>query len=65
VGIGLVSLGFIIWGFGKTGIPVGDLPGDIRMERQNFAFHFPVVSFIILSILLTIIVNLIFRFIKR
>ena len=65
VGLLFVILGLIIWGLGKTGIPFGNLPGDIRAERKNLTFYFPIVSLIILSILLTIIVNVIFRVFKR
>lgn len=37
---------------------LGKLPGDIVVRRKNFTFYFPVVTMIVLSILLTIILNL-------
>ncbi len=37
----------------------GNLPGDIRIERDNFRFYLPLTTMIILSILITIIVNII------
>lgn len=37
----------------------GKLPGDIRVERENSKVFFPLTSMIIISILLTLIVNLI------
>ena len=40
---------------------MGRLPGDIFLQRGNFSFYFPVVTCIVLSILLTIILNLIRR----
>lgn len=40
---------------------LGRLPGDIRIEGKNSSFYFPVATSIILSILLTIILNLFFR----
>lgn len=40
----------------------GKLPGDIVIKRDNFTFYFPIVTFLILSIVLTVILNLIFRF---
>ena len=40
---------------------LGRLPGDIHVERRNFSFHFPIVTCIVLSILLTIIMNLFMR----
>lgn len=41
---------------------IGKLPGDIVIKRDSFTVYFPIVTFVILSILLTIILNLIFRF---
>lgn len=40
---------------------LGRLPGDINIKRENFSFHFPIVTSLILSIILTIILNLIWR----
>lgn len=39
----------------------GRLPGDVRIEKEGSGFYFPVVSMIILSIVLTILLNLFFR----
>lgn len=39
----------------------GHLPGDIRIERGNGGFFFPITSLIIISVLLTIIINLFLR----
>ncbi|MGR9098950.1 MAG: DUF2905 domain-containing protein [Gammaproteobacteria bacterium] len=39
----------------------GRLPGDIRVERENGVFFFPITSMIVISLLLTLIVNLFFR----
>jgi hypothetical protein len=40
---------------------VGRLPGDIIIQRKNFTFYFPLVTCLLLSVVLTIILNLIFR----
>ncbi len=40
---------------------LGKLPGDIYIKKGNFVFYFPLATSIILSILLTIILNLISR----
>ena len=37
---------------------IGRLPGDIRIERENFRFYFPLTTMILFSVLLTLIVNL-------
>lgn len=38
---------------------LGKLPGDINVEGKNYRIYFPIVTCIILSILLTILLNLI------
>lgn len=39
-------------------IPFGKLPGDILIRKKNFTFYFPIVTSILLSIVLTILLNL-------
>ncbi len=41
---------------------IGHLPGDIRIERENFRFYFPVTTMILLSVLLSILWYLVRRF---
>jgi membrane protein implicated in regulation of membrane protease activity len=43
----------------------GKLPGDIFIKKDNFSFYFPVVTFLIISIILTVIINLILYFMNR
>jgi hypothetical protein len=40
---------------------VGRLPGDILVKKKNFTFYFPLATMILLSIILTIIINLLTR----
>lgn len=42
-------------------LPGGFLPGDIVIEKKNFGFYFPVVTCLVVSIVLTILLNLIGR----
>lgn len=49
----------------KFGIPLGRLPGDIRIEGENGSFYFPLATSILVSVLLTIILNIISRFIQK
>jgi hypothetical protein len=65
VGLGLALVGGVIWLIGKTGLPLGRLPGDIRIERDGFSFYFPLATFILISIGLTILLNLLARLFKR
>ncbi|MBI5930216.1 MAG: DUF2905 domain-containing protein [Chloroflexi bacterium] len=67
LGIGAVLIGGLFLLFSR--IPglkhFGHLPGDIRMQGQNFACFFPVVSMILLSIILTIVLNVLVRLFNR
>jgi hypothetical protein len=40
---------------------LGRLPGDIVVQRERFTFYFPVVTSIVVSILLTLVLNVFFR----
>ena len=40
---------------------LGHLPGDLNFTRGNTSFHFPVVTCILISVILTILMNLFFR----
>lgn len=42
----------------------GRLPGDIAIQRERFSFFFPLVSMLILSLILTILINIILRFFR-
>lgn len=64
-GITLFLIGGGIYLASKFGIPLGRLPGDIRIEEQNSGFYFPVTSSILVSVILTIVVNMIIRLIKK
>ena len=64
-GIALFLIGGGVYLAAKFGIPLGRLPGDIRIEGENGSFYFPVTSSILVSILLTIIFNIISRFLNK
>ena len=49
----------------KYGIPLGRLPGDIRIEGNNGSFYFPITSSIMISVILTVILNIISRFVQK
>jgi len=61
-GIVLILIGGGVYFAAKLGIPLGRLPGDIRIEGENGSFYFPLTSSILVSVILTIILNLISRF---
>ena len=65
LGLGLALLGGVIWLVGKTGLPLGRLPGDIRIQRDGFSFYFPLATCILISVGLTVLVNLLARLFRR
>jgi membrane protein implicated in regulation of membrane protease activity len=57
LGGGVMVVGLVLWsGFGARWL--GRLPGDIRIERGNTAFYFPIVTCLIVSIVLTLLLSL-------
>jgi hypothetical protein len=64
-GVVLVVVGAIVWLVESLGLPLGRLPGDIRMRGEGWSFHFPIMTSIVVSILLTAVVNLLFWFWRR
>jgi hypothetical protein len=52
-GVLLVILG-LAWPW-ISKLPWGRLPGDISIERENFSFHFPLMTCLIVSAVITLI----------
>jgi hypothetical protein len=66
MGLFVVLLGLIMTFAPNLRIPfLGRLPGDIRIERERFSFYFPIVTCILLSILLTLLLNVIARLLGK
>lgn len=59
--IGVVLV--IVGGLAALGIrlPFGRLPGDIAIEGERGGFYFPIVTMIVISVVLTILLNLFIR----
>lgn len=64
-GIILFLIGVGVYLASKFGIPLGRLPGDIRIEGENGSFYFPLTSSILVSVLLTVLLNLISKFLQK
>jgi uncharacterized membrane protein YidH (DUF202 family) len=62
VGLGVVAIvaGLLVWTGALSWI--GRLPGDVRIERENVRFYFPITSMILISVVLTLVLNLLRRF---
>jgi hypothetical protein len=55
-GAALLLLGGLVWLGQRLGL--GRLPGDFSWQGKNFSFHFPLATSLVLSLLLTLLVNL-------
>jgi hypothetical protein len=65
LGVVFLVLGGAIFLVERLGIHLGRLPGDIRFQRGNLACFFPLATTILLSIVLTVLLNLILRLFKK
>lgn len=65
IGIALVVVGGMIYLAARANLPLGRLPGDFRIERENFSCTFPLATSILLSIILTVALNIIARLLKK
>ena len=59
-GLGLAAAGVLLYAAGR--IPgFGKLPGDIFIQRGNFSFYFPLATCVAVSLILTLVFNLLKR----
>jgi hypothetical protein len=66
MGLFVLMVGLILTFAPRLRIPfLGRLPGDIRIEREGFSFYFPIATCILLSIVLTLLLNVIARLLGK
>jgi hypothetical protein len=65
LGLSLAGLGAILWVIARLGLPFGKLPGDIFIQGENASCFFPLASMLILSLLLTLLANILIRLLNR
>lgn len=54
IGLSIAAIGALLWsGFGRGWL--GRLPGDINYSKDNFSFHFPIVTCLLVSVILTLL----------
>ena len=53
-GVVLIIAGIIWYFFGNKFGFIGHLPGDFRIERENFKFYFPLTTMILISVIINI-----------
>lgn len=59
IGVLVVAVGLLVWAGALSWF--GRLPGDIRVERPNASFYFPITSMVLLSIVLSVVLAIIRR----
>jgi hypothetical protein len=65
IGIDLVLAGGVILLAVRYFPWLGNLPGDIRYERENFKFYFPLATMLLLSIVASVVLNIVMRIFRR
>ena len=61
-GITAIVIGLFLWIAGDKLSILGRLPGDIRIDKENFRFYFPITTMVILSVILSVGLYLIRKF---
>jgi hypothetical protein len=64
-GLALAVIGGLVILAARTGIPLGRLPGDIHIQSGNVTVFIPLVTMILLSVILTILVNVVLRILGK
>ncbi len=65
LGIALVVVGLIAMGIERYTGSQGRLPGDIVLRGERWRVYFPIVTSIVISLALTLVLNLIAWFFRR
>ncbi len=65
LGVLLFVVGGLLYLVSRTGLPLGRLPGDIRIETDTVTCIFPLATMVLLSVVLTVALNLLARFLNR
>lgn len=71
IGRALVALGLVLVVLGLVWLYApgllawfGRLPGDIRIEREDFRFYFPLTSMLLVSLAVSLLLNLLLRWFR-
>jgi len=64
-GVVLIAIGAVVWLIESLGLPLGRLPGDIRVRGEGSSFSFPIMTSIVVSIVLTVLLNLLLWAFRR
>ena len=64
-GVILIIASGVAYLLGRINLPLGHLPGDIRIQTENMTCIIPLVSMIVISVVLTIILNVVIRLMNK
>lgn len=65
IGLAVAALGAALLLVSRTGFPLGRLPGDFRFESGSLTCFVPLASTILLSLVLTLVANLVIRLLSK
>jgi hypothetical protein len=65
LGLILAGIGGLLWLLARAGLPIGRLPGDIRFEAGGITCLIPLATSILLSLILTLALNLVARWLSK
>lgn len=65
IGLGIAFFGGILFVMGRLFPSLGNLPGDIRIQGENGRVFIPITTMILVSIVATIVLNLLIRYFRR
>lgn len=65
IGAVIFVIGGLFYLLPRLGLPLGNLPGDIRIERGSLTCLIPLATSLLLSVVLTIGLNILIRFLNR
>ncbi len=65
IGVVLLVAGGLLYLAARLNIPLGRLPGDIRIERNNLTCVIALGTSLLLSIILTVVLNVIVRLLNK
>lgn len=58
IGLALMIIGGLGYYYNGWFAWLGNLPGDIRIERENFGFYFPITTMIVISLIVSLLLRL-------
>ena len=64
-GLVLLVVAGILYLLDRLDFPLGNLPGDIKLKRGNFTCSVPIVTSLIISVVLTLILNILSYFLNK